>query len=66
MDQSTQNYIGWQRHNIELHFHVFMTACVWDAALRAFERQAWVDTMLNNPNRSSIEAYLSMQMNEDV
>lgn len=43
-----------------------LTACVWDGALLAFERQAWVDTMLNNPDRPSIEQYLSTQMNQDV
>lgn len=43
-----------------------LTACVWDAALIAYERQAWVDTVLKNPNGLSIEAYLSMRMNEDV
>ncbi|MCK6585325.1 MAG: hypothetical protein L6Q49_19670 [Anaerolineales bacterium] len=43
-----------------------LTACVWDAALLAFERQAWVDTMLNNPNEPSLEQYLLTQMNQDV
>ena len=44
----------------------YLTTCVWDAAPIAFERQAWVDTMLNNPNGPSIEQYLSTPMNEDV
>jgi hypothetical protein len=39
---------------------------VWDGALLAFERQAWVDAVLNNPNGPSVEQYLSTQMNEDV
>ncbi|MCE7859427.1 MAG: isochorismatase [Chloroflexi bacterium CFX2] len=43
-----------------------LTACVWDAALLAFERQAWVDTMLNNPDEPSLEQYLLTQMNQDV
>ena len=43
-----------------------LTACVWDGALLAFERQAWVDTMLNNPNGPSLEKYLLTQMNQDV
>jgi hypothetical protein len=43
-----------------------LTACVWDAALLSFERQAWVDTMLNNPNGPDPEEYLQTQMNQDV
>ena len=42
------------------------TAGVWDGALLAFERQAWVDTMLNNPNGPDLEEYLFTRMNEDV
>lgn len=38
------------------------TACVWDAALLAYERQAWVDAVLTNPYGPSIEQYLSMRM----
>lgn len=43
-----------------------LIACVWDAALIAFERQAWVDTVLSNPTGPDIEAYLSTRMNADV
>lgn len=43
-----------------------LIACVWDAALIAFERQAWVDTMLNNPREPDIQQYLATQMNQDV
>jgi hypothetical protein len=43
-----------------------LIACVWDMALIAFERQAWVDAVLNNPNGPDIEAYLSTEMNCEV
>jgi hypothetical protein len=34
--------------------------------LLAFECQALLDTILNNPTGPNIEQYLSRQMNEDV
>jgi hypothetical protein len=43
-----------------------LIACVWDMALIAFERQAWVNTVLNNPSGPDIEAYLSTRMSRDV
>lgn len=33
-------------------------ACVWDLAVLAHERQAWVDTVLANPAGPDVEAYL--------
>lgn len=33
-------------------------ACVWDLAVLAHERQAWVDTVLANPTGPDVEAYL--------
>jgi hypothetical protein len=43
-----------------------LTACVWDLALMAYERQAWVDAVLDNPRGPEIELYLSMRMEADV
>jgi hypothetical protein len=43
-----------------------LIACVWDLALIAFERQAWVETVLKNPCGADIEAYLATRMNKDV
>lgn len=43
-----------------------LTACVWDLRLMAFERQAWVDSVLANPKGPDIEAYLACQLNKDI
>jgi hypothetical protein len=41
-------------------------ACAWDIAVIAFERQAWVDTVLANPRGPSLETYLGQRMNAAV
>ena len=41
-------------------------ACAWDLAVMAFERKAWVDSVLANPSGPSVEAYLALQMHADV
>lgn len=41
-------------------------ACTWELAVHTFERQAWIDTVLNNPNGPDLEAYLQQQLNKDV
>ncbi|MGJ4940274.1 hypothetical protein ACQR1W_06830 [Bradyrhizobium sp. HKCCYLS1011] len=33
--------------------------CVWELAVQAFERQAWLDHVLANPAGPDVEAYLS-------
>lgn len=43
-----------------------LTACVWDLSIQCFERQAWVETVLANPNGANLEAYLQRRMNRDV
>lgn len=42
------------------------SACAWDIAVIAFERQAWIDTVLANDAGPDLDAYLQRQMNEDV
>jgi hypothetical protein len=42
------------------------TACVWDLRVIAFERDAWLDTVLRNPRGADLEAYLRRQLNEDA
>ena len=32
--------------------------CVWELAVQAFERQAWLDCVLANPDGPDVEAYL--------
>lgn len=42
------------------------TACAWDLAVIAFEREAWIETVLANENGPDLDAYLARQINEDV
>lgn len=41
-------------------------ACTWELAVISFERQAWVDTVLNNPVGPDLEAYFAQQLNADL
>jgi hypothetical protein len=41
-------------------------ACTWDLAVMSFERDAWVETVLDNKSGPDLEAYLSRRMNADV
>ncbi|MDA0285592.1 MAG: isochorismatase [Planctomycetota bacterium] len=41
-------------------------ACVWDLRLMAFERQAWLDTVLKRSGGADLDAYLAQQLNEDA
>lgn len=43
-----------------------LIACVWDLAVIGFERQAWIDCVLANPNGPDIDAYLRRQMDVAV
>lgn len=43
-----------------------LTACVWDLRVMAFERQAWLNTVLTRANAPDLEAYLRYTLNEDV
>ncbi len=40
-----------------------MPLCTWDLAILAFERDAWVNTVLKNPTPAAIEAYFSHVLN---
>jgi hypothetical protein len=42
------------------------SACVWDIAVIAHERQAWVDYVLANEAGPDVDAYLSAVMHADV
>lgn len=42
------------------------TACVWDLAIIAFERQAWLDAVLANADGPDLERYLEARLNQDV
>lgn len=43
-----------------------LTACVWDLRVICFERQAWLDAVLANPNGPDLDKYLNLRLNEDV
>lgn len=43
-----------------------LVACVWELAIVAFERQAWIDTMLRSPNRPDISRYLDLKFPESM
>jgi hypothetical protein len=40
--------------------------CVWELRVIAFERDAWVEKVLMNPNQNGLEEYLNSQLNEDA
>jgi len=43
-----------------------LLACTWELAVLGFERQAWLETVLNNPNGPDLDAYLAKQFSGDV
>jgi hypothetical protein len=43
-----------------------LSVCVWDLRVQCFEREAWIETALRRPSRSSLDDYLRRQLNEDV
>ena len=43
-----------------------LAACVWDLRVLGFERQAWLDTVLRNPDGPDLEAYLLRRLEEEV
>lgn len=71
-------FVDWWENEDELHHHMFiaeadtlrpatpadLTACSWDLALLAFERDAWVSAILKNPSGPDLERYLATRMNE--
>lgn len=40
--------------------------CVWDLAVVAFERQAWISAVLSNPSAPDLEAYLDSRFQGSV
>lgn len=74
-------FVDWWADENELHHHPFLgpspahlrpaahtesIACVWDLAVIDFERRAWLNTVLKRPAEPDLDAYLRMQLNEDV
>lgn len=42
------------------------TACVWELYVLGFERQAWISTVLANPDGPDVDAYLGRRFNGAV
>ena len=42
------------------------TACVWDLAVIAFEREAWVEAVLDNPSGPDPDRYVAAELHADV
>jgi hypothetical protein len=40
--------------------------CVWELYVFGFERQAWIDEVLAQPDQPSIQRYVQRQLNVDV
>jgi hypothetical protein len=71
----------WQSEN-ELHQRIYVspkdgpiaftqvenqpTGCVWELAIVDFERRAWIEDVLANPDGPDLQRYLERQLNEDV
>lgn len=74
--------LDWWEHECVVHHKLFeapldkpyemravtngMMACTWELAVFAFERQAWIDAILDNRAGPDIEGYLGVQYNADV
>ena len=43
-----------------------LIACAWDLRVLSFERDAWVESVLANPNGPDPEGYLARRLNEDA
>lgn len=70
-------FVCWWADENELHHRLFLgpsprelrpsspsdsTGCVWDLAVIDFERRAWYETMLVNPDGPAIEDYLARRL----
>jgi hypothetical protein len=71
----------WQNEN-ELHQRIYVSpkddpaafvhveeqpaGCVWELAIVDFERRAWIEDVLANPDGPDLERYLGRRLDEDV
>ena len=46
--------------------HTKLAMCVWELHVLAFERQAWIDTVLRQPEQPDFDGYLALQLEGDV
>ncbi len=73
-------FIDWWSNENELHHHVFcssldkplelkrapegLAACVWDLQVIWYERNMWVEHVLNNPRGPNVELYLKKVLDD--
>jgi hypothetical protein len=43
-----------------------LIACVWDLRVLCFEREAWLRSVLANPNGADLDRYVRHRLNEDT
>jgi hypothetical protein len=43
-----------------------LSVCVWDLRVQSFEREAWLEEVLQNTHGASVEGYMAHCLNEDV
>lgn len=55
-----------QPRGLERHTESGLTACVWELAVISFERQAWLDSVLKNPESPNIEHYMECSFSTHV
>jgi hypothetical protein len=75
------SFVDWWADENELHHQIHvgdrpqtlapappkaLTACVWDLAIMAFERDAWLEAVLRNPAGPDLEAYLAARLDARV
>ncbi len=46
--------------------HTKLAMCVWELHVLAFERQAWIDTVLRQPEQPDFDGYLARRLEGDV
>jgi len=61
------NYGAPKGHGGQLAYHwPGPGACVWEMAITAFERQAWIDHVMQPPGQADLDAYLAAWLDGDV
>jgi hypothetical protein len=46
--------------------HTGLAACTWDLKVIGFERDAWTETVLKQPDQPDLAGYLTRRINADV
>lgn len=43
-----------------------LAMCVWELHVLAFERKAWIDTVMRSPEQPDFKAYLARRLHQDA